>query len=257
MSALWLLLGAAALCAIASADHHADCSCPGGRQWGSVAAKTDAQEARINRLAGKVEAVAEKLRKGKKRVKNFLEEFQELEYRVNEIEGNGCETRHFQCGGDFPYCISDLLCCDGSNDCPNGADENNATTCHIPIPAGTVLIGHLNTDHDFCTKRKPTEIDLIITSIVRPEYLKSRLLVKANLRLKFFAEGAEQEDVLPVKGYYNFCNHQLVILPPESDRLGLVCNFRAGNDHRCLAAIVHEASLTHCGDDFIFVKEEH
>lgn len=31
--------------------------------------------------------------------------------------------------------------------------------------------------------------------------------------------------------------------------------FREGNDDRCLAAIVHEMSLTHCGDDFIFVRD--
>ena len=92
--------------------------------------------------------------------------------------------------------------------------------------------------------------------LIEPLLFQSRLKVKANLRLKFHAEGAEHEDVLPVKGYYNFGNHQLIILPPEDDRLGLICDFRAGNDNRCLAAIVHEASLAHCGDDFVFVKKE-
>jgi len=251
MSALWLMLGSA-LVAVALAD---DCVCPGGRQWAGIASKADAQEARINRLAGRVEAVAEKLRVGGEKVKHFLGDFRELEFRVDELEGNGCDARHYQCGGNTPYCIADTLVCDGSPDCPNGSDESE-DICHIPIPAGTVLIGHLNTDHDFCTRRKPTEMDLIITSVTRSKYFQSRLQVKANLDLKYTAEGAEQEDVLPVEGYYNFGTHQLVILPPENDRLGLVCSFRAGNDNRCSAAIVHEASLAHCGDDFVFVRKD-
>ena len=250
MSALWLLLCGAVGLALAD-----DCVCPGGRQWGGIASKADAQEARINRLAGRVETVAAKLAAGGERVKNFMGEFRELEYRVDQLQGNGCESRHYQCGGNTPYCISDLLTCDGSNDCPNGSDESEET-CHNPIPAGTTLIGHLNRDHDFCTSRKPTEMDLVITSVQRSKYFQSRLKVRANLNIVYQAEGAEQTDVLPVEGYYNFGTHQLVILPPESDRLGLVCNFRAGNDNRCNAAIVHEASLTHCGDDFVFVRQD-
>ncbi len=38
--------------------------------------------------------------------------------------GNGCDRRQFQCGGDQKKCISDLLVCDGSNDCANGYDED-------------------------------------------------------------------------------------------------------------------------------------
>jgi hypothetical protein len=238
---------------VASAE---DCVCPGGRQWGSVSSKADAQEARINRLAGRVEVVAEKLRAGGERVKKFLGEFRELEFRVDELEGNGCEARHYQCGGNTPYCISDLLTCDGTKDCENGSDESEEL-CHNPIPAGTTLIGHLNRDHDFCTSRKPTEMDLVITSVTRAKYFQARLQVKANLILKYMAQGAEQTDVLPVSGYYNYGTHTLIILPPESDRLGLVCKFRAGNDDRCLAAIVHEATLEHCSDDFIFIRESH
>ena len=85
MSALWLLLGAVALSALASADHH--CVCPGGREWGQVVSKARAQEDRINRLAGRVETIADKLRTGGERVKKFLNEFRELEYRVDELAG--------------------------------------------------------------------------------------------------------------------------------------------------------------------------
>nr|P18208.1 RecName: Full=Giant extracellular hemoglobin linker 2 chain [Tylorrhynchus heterochaetus] len=232
-----------------------DCVCPGGREWASVASKADSQEARVNRLAGRVEALAENLRAGGDRLSHYKSEFRELEFRVDELEGNGCEPRHFQCGGSAMECISDLLTCDGSPDCANGADEDS-DVCHIPPIAGTLLVGHLNTDHDFCTKRKPNEFDLFISSVQRSSYFQSRLKVKGNLQIKYTAEGRDQEDVLQVKGYYNFGTHQLVILPPEDDRLGIVCNFRAGNDDRCRAHIVHEASLEHCGDDFVFVKED-
>lgn len=252
MGALWLMLVALVSCAWA--DHH--CICPGSRQAANVAAKAEAQEARLNRLAGRVEAVAEKLRVGGERVKHFLENFRELEFRVDGLEGNGCEKRHYQCGGDTPYCISDILTCDGSPDCPNGSDESE-DTCHVPIPAGTTFIGHLNTDHDFCTHRKPHELDLVITGVTRAKYFQSVLQVKANLVIKYQDHGAEQTDVVPVSGYYNFGGHSLVILPSDTNRLALVCKFRAGNDERCFAAIVHEATLEHCGDDFVFVREHH
>ena len=85
MSALWLLLGALALSSLASAGKN--CVCPGGREWGRIAAKADAQEERINRLAGRVETVADNLRTGGERVKKFLNEFREVEYVVNELAG--------------------------------------------------------------------------------------------------------------------------------------------------------------------------
>lgn len=188
MRALWLLT---LLVAGALADHHheEDCDCPGGSRWGSIAARTSTQEADINRVAGRIEALAGRMQANIDNFKNkMLPDFRDMVFRVNEIQGNpfsslckvfsivkdgfvtitqnsglynpnncqssfkkkipqfpnvepmsflniinlklagnGCEKRHYQCGGDEPRCISDLLVCDGSPDCPNGSDEDEDT----------------------------------------------------------------------------------------------------------------------------------
>ena len=79
-------------------------------------------------------------------------------------------------------------------------------------------------------------------------------MIKGSLRIKFHDKYQAGEDVLQVKGYYNFASRMLVLQPPEDDRLGLVCKFRGGHDDKCEASIVHEASLKSCSD-FIFVKQ--
>lgn len=43
--------------------------------------------------------------------------------------GTGCSPRQFACGGDTHDCVSDLMTCDGTADCANGADEDSKMCC--------------------------------------------------------------------------------------------------------------------------------
>ena len=46
------------------------------------------------------------------------------------FSGVRCRKDFFQCGGNDPQCVSDLLVCDGQPDCRNGADERDCgQTC--------------------------------------------------------------------------------------------------------------------------------
>ena len=53
-----------------------------------------------------------------------------IEYSLNifmklDFLGSRCGKNFFQCGGNDPQCVSDLLVCDGQPDCRNGADERD------------------------------------------------------------------------------------------------------------------------------------
>jgi hypothetical protein len=64
----------------------------------------------------------------------------------------------------------------------------------------------------------------------------------------------EGEVALPTVGYYRFATQNLILLPPEDDRLGLICDFDGSNPDRCVGNIVRETSLEPCAR-FIFHRQ--
>lgn len=194
--------------------------------------RIDSITARIKQLANKIDERTdpEKIAKA-----------HSLEARVVNLEGNGCKDREFQCGGDDPQCIGVLLACDGRKDCRNGADEEN---CDLHFKVGDVFDGHVISDT--CTKRQPDVISFEIKSIRRDTYFNTVAFLRVNIHIEFENDRYEGAVSLPTVGYYNFGNHKLIVVPPESDRLGLVCQFDGYDWNRCHGEIKHEASLNTC-----------
>ncbi len=83
---------------------------------------------------------------------------------------------------------------------------------------------------------------------------QARLDIRGNLKFKYETKTQAGEDVVAVKGYYNFASRMLVVLPPEDNRLGLTCTFSGGRDDKCEASIVYEGTLEPCAT-FTFVKQ--
>jgi hypothetical protein len=167
----------------------------------------------------------------------------DLVNRVHDLEeADGAEG--FDCGGDDLQRISRLFVCDGTKDCANGHDEDDAT-CHAAIAAGTVLKGD-HVANDDCTRRRPDKLSIVITSAKRLSWFQNRIQVTANVNVEFNSEDSEATASLPTSGYFWFATRELVLFPPENDRLGITCRFNT--DNSCRGHIVHEASGESCAD---------
>jgi hypothetical protein len=168
---------------------------------------------------------------------------------VTSLTGNGCGKRDYQCGGTDPQCVSYLMVCDGVQDCRNGNDEKR---CDLPVHKGDVFEGHMI--FDYCTKRQPDTMTMRITDVYRAEYFKPIAKVNVDVGIDVTNRGVHIHAELPTIGWYNVGLRRLILMPPEADRLGLVCQFDDGSRERCIADIKHEASLETCAK-LVFVRQ--
>lgn len=207
----------------------------------------DQLEKRLDDLVSRLHSLDEKL--DERLDPENKEKALSFENRVSLLEESHCDEDHWDCGGDDTECISRLKVCDGTKDCRNGDDEEN---CDLPVNVGDIFVGHTVFDH--CTQRRPDEITIEITAVRTESAYPALPTILANLHIAVEDEEAEHEVVLPTNGYYRFNKHNLVLLPPEDDRLLLICDFDGHNEDKCIGNIVHEATLETCAR-FIFFRK--
>jgi len=172
-----------------------------------------------------------------------------LEHRVVELEEDHCDADHYYCGREDPECVSRLHVCDGVNDCRSGDDEKH---CELPIKVGDDFEGHVVFDN--CTQRRPDTITFSITAIKTDPAFPGFPKIRATISIEHETDHHDSEVELPTVGYYRFNSQNLVLLPPEEDRLGLICDFDGHNNDRCVGNIVKETSLEACAQ-FIFFRQ--
>jgi hypothetical protein len=165
-----------------------------------------------------------------------------LKVRVQRLEGFHCGKREYQCGGDDPECVSNLFICDGHKDCRNGHDEE---LCDLPTKAGDHFEGVVLWDK--CTKRQPEKMGFEIKSVkVFPDFPGIPRL-QGNVLIDYEgSDGRHGNVALPSSGYYKFSRHRLVLLAPETDGLGLACQFDGYNTDKCDGEILHEVTGEVC-----------
>lgn len=199
----------------------------------------DELDERIDAVTSRIQALTDRI--NSRTDPERIAKAHSLEARVVNLEGTGCGDREFQCGGDDPQCVGALLACDGRKDCRNGADEEN---CDLHFKVGDKFDGHVITDS--CTKRQPDVISFEIKSIRRDTYFNTVAFMRVTVNIEFENNKYEGAVKLPTVAYYNFGTRKFIIVPPESDRLGLVCQFDGYNWNSCEGTIKHEASLNVC-----------
>jgi len=171
-----------------------------------------------------------------------------LEHRVTELEEDHCDSDHYYCGREDPECVSRLHVCDGVNDCRSGDDEKH---CELPLKVGDEFVGHVVFDN--CTQRRPETVAFTITAIKTDAAFPGFPKVRATISIESETDDHEAEVALPTTGYYRFNSQNLILLPPEDDRLGLICDFDGHNKDRCVGNIGPETSLEACAQ-FIFFR---
>lgn len=213
-----------------------------GRARGPFAVKLDAQEVKINRLTARIQKLSDELDARLAEADKEGDHVAELTAKLNAFKGDGCPKGQFQCGTD-DGCISDVLVCDGSNDCSNGRDEQR---CNITSAVGTSWKGDVTWDQ--CTARHPKSITLAITKITQLDWFPSRPKVEGLLILERETENAYKTDSLLLKGVFDFGGRQVVFSAPEQDGLAFRCQFDGLHPDRCTGNVFRESTGLSCAE---------
>jgi len=144
-----------------------------------------------------------------------------------------------------------LFVCDGVKDCRNGEDEKH---CELPTKNGDEFEGHVVFDK--CTQRHPDTITFSITGVKVAPAFTAITGLRASIHIAKETREYDADVSLPTIGYYRYATQNLVLMPPEDDGLGLICDFDGHNPDKCVGHIVHVASLEKCAK-FIFFRKTH
>lgn len=229
-----------------------------GKVFGDVInPRLAANALRIVGLTKKLEQIKEKLHEAEKiDPEHFLND---LDARISHLEGTHCDDRDFQCGGNEQECVSDLLVCDGHDDCHNGHDEDKDVCDTSPVKAGNVFSGVSHWKG--CLTRPDHITKIIITSTIRRKFFKSRIWIKAKISSVLpdpEHPGKTIASEFVAKGFYNFAHGRLVLLPKHEDddhHKSVVCHFHTGDHESAECHRVTEGSLHECAD--LHVNLEH
>jgi hypothetical protein len=153
-----------------------------------------------------------------------------LKARVRNLEDDGCDDEHVQCGGEVPECISPLFVCDGIKDCKNGNDEANYTCSDRPYHVGSTIAG-ITSWHD-CVNHLPHTTVVTITAYEKPEAYPSRVYVRAVVSFEV-DEHSHLVQSYNAKGYWNAGRRALVLIPEATEKTeyanAIVCKFNLGS----------------------------
>jgi hypothetical protein len=162
--------------------------------------------------------------------------YKSLSYRVSTVEGTGCREDFFQCGGNDPQCVNNLLVCDGLKDCRNGADE---VECSLPFKAGDRFDG-VPLYHDCIVNiGLPIDPHFIVDSVEVAGFFKP--IAKVQLSSPY--NDGENTLFAVSSGVYNFATGILEVVWDSLDsKFGWYVNFK---DHIIL--VTYGESDAICG----------
>jgi len=228
----------------------------GGRLSGIVEPRLASNAIRIVQLEKHIE-----------KLKNRIEEAEhvdpakfvnDLKARLDQIEGNHCDEHEFQCGSDGQECISDLLVCDGHNDCHNDHDEHEDVCSSTPVKAGHVLKGLVHWDD--CLVREDHLLIVNIVSTKRFKFFQARVLIQAIVTAIYNdSKGEEVTREMAFHGGYNFANHRFRLFPDEhsedSPHFVIDCDFDHGDSDRADCHIETEMTQHQCATVHLTLEE--
>jgi len=253
--AILSLLACAVLTAADGGDKGGECKCAwkapalGGGAfvslYGLVSAKVDVQSIRIFQLERRLKLITDKLVQLRNRTASSAA--QELERKLNKIEGTGCERMQFACGGDSHECINGLLTCDGSPDCSNGADEDSKL-CSVHVDVGSTWEGDAH--YTACDVREgDSHYRITITGDKRSKYFPTRDVVKGIMTTDLVLEdGTSVTRTLALTGQWSPGLRKLVLTPPEDYPLKVLLACSPRYDYVTAdCKIVRQATFEQCG----------
>jgi hypothetical protein len=246
---------AALVVGLAVADEGQQGGLFGGRLAGIAEPRLAANAIRIVQLEKHIEKLKKRIEEAEHvDPEGFLHE---LQARLDDLEDPHCEEHEFQCGTE--ECISDLLVCDGHDDCHNKEDENDDVCTVMPVKAGHVLRGMVHWKD--CLIREDHLLTVHIVSTRRFKFFQARVVIRAIVTSVFKDdEGNEVTKEIPMHGGYNFANKRFRLFPdehgPNSIHRVISCDFDSGDAERADCIIETELTMHECATVHLQLEED-
>lgn len=228
----------------------------GGRLAGIAEPRLASNAIRIVQLEKHIEKLKQRIKEAEHvDPQRFVND---LNARLDHLEGTHCDDHEFQCGDKGQECINDLLVCDGHDDCHNKHDEDETVCSTVPVKAGHVLRGLVHWDD--CLTREDHLLTVNIISTRRYKFFQPRVVLRAIVTAVFNDdEGKEVTREVPMHGGYNFANRRFKLIPdeygPDSPHLLLVCEFDHGDSERADCHIETEMTQHQCATVHLALEE--
>jgi hypothetical protein len=213
--------------------------------WGRalIAGRLKSQSMRMDVLGHELDKLVDRVRHIDS---NELDEtVEDLEHRILHLEGDECDDRHFSCGRNSGECITEMLACDGHEDCENGHDESEEF-CKNPVQPGRAWSGYI--DWQSCVNRGHDKVNIVITSNKRIDWFPARLQIAATVALTHDQDGHPVTEALSTVGEYSFGTGKMFLQPSDDSpkRIGAICEDAGKNMAHC--KFLSEADLHVCGE---------
>lgn len=207
-----------------------------------TAARIDAQSQTLDRITGHFQSLMDRT---EATLKHNQAAGDAAKHIINvHLEDKTCRSDQIRCGKS-PQCVSKLFVCDDVMDCENHYDEF-PVRCINPLVENSTWIGIPS--YDFCTTRKPYELVLHITDVVKTSFFHEvqKLRIQMDLHSQF--NGVEVSGTLLGDAEYSKGNQVLIVHPPEADGLAVEGTFDGVSNDRFIGYITRESSGERCAE---------
>jgi len=200
-------------------DHHG----------GYVSQRIDDSAFRLERLEAKLNDIKSRISED-----GDIDHAVDVKARLNALEGGYCGDNEFACGGSNPslMCISSLLACDGTPDCPNGGDEEE-DTCKNRAEAGEIFKGRIHWSG--CKARGDSDMTIKITANKQYNYFPARVWLGARTTFDYGNEAHSFDS----NGYLDFGKKRFVLAAPVGEHVDASCDFVTDDIVDCTISSMH------------------
>lgn len=206
----------------------------GGRGYGRsfIGQRIDDSAFRLERLEARLNDIRNRLE-----TDDQVDHSLDVLAKVDQLDGARCPSGEFMCG-ENSMCVSDLLACDGREDCPNGDDESEGR-CRNRARAGQSFSGRIHWEG--CKANPDSDMTIAITANEMINYFPSRVWLQARTTFDTGNDASSYDSA----GFLNYGQNSFSLAPPAGKYFNAVCNFVTDDVVDCA---IQSSSGARCAD---------
>jgi len=185
---------------------------------------------RLERLEARLQAIKDRLDED-----DLIDHSLDVIAAVEAQEGAGCVEGEFRCGGST-MCVSTLLACDGTQDCPNNDDESEER-CTNKALAGESFEGRIHWTG--CQANDDSDITIAIIGRTDYNYFHSRTWISSRTTFDY----GNKQHAFDSKGYIDYGTNGFFLR--SNDHVNADCHFITPDTVDCVMEDSSGATCAH------------